>query len=306
MSSESFTPELVQFGIHLASARSGAGLSQTALAAKCGLSQQQISYFESGLRTPTLEQALNLARVMDIPIQRLLTGDDRPGAGLEDLSIQLRRLGLVDLWVRDARVPGSFRRPEEVVSLALSGQAPDPRIVEGMPAALAWADLDPHLLAAHAIVTGTSCRLAWLAEIALAIDRQSGFPGGCHREPLERFLLAVEVPGPSAAWDDLGRPAPEPPNSPLARRWRISYDAAQAQFRIRAQILHSLRFQRALKSPHLRIEIKAKGPVKKVDRADQIDDAASSPRRPRPKRFFRASQIKRMAQTRRRKRPDGK
>jgi transcriptional regulator with XRE-family HTH domain len=241
MNPETIPPELEMLGTHLAGARLGSGLSQAALAAKCGLAQQQISYFESGLRTPTLEQVLRIARALDIPIQRLLTGADRAGDGVESLCLELRRLGIVDLWVRDARVPGSFRRPEEVVSLALSGEAPDPRIIEAIPAVLAWNDLDPRRLASHAGAIGATFRLAWLAEVALAIDRRSGFPGGCRGGPLERFLLATELPSPSAAWDDLGRPAAEPPNSPLARRWKIAYDAAQDQFRSRAESLHSLR-----------------------------------------------------------------
>ena len=241
MDSKTISRELDQVGAHLARARSDAGLSQAALAAKCGLAQQQISYFESGLRIPTLGQALRLALALNLPLQRLLTGTDRAGVGLDELAIELRRLGIVDLWVKNAQVPGSFRRPEEVISLALSGQAPDPRIVEGMPAALAWASPDSQLLAAYAGTARTTFRLAWLAEVALAIDRQSGFPGGCHRGPLERFVLAVELPDPSAAWDDMGRPTAERPNSPLARRWKIAYGAAQDQFRGRAEALHSLR-----------------------------------------------------------------
>jgi transcriptional regulator with XRE-family HTH domain len=305
MNLETISPELRQLGAHLAGARSGSGLSQAALAAKCGLAQQQISYFESGIRTPTLEQSLRIARALDVPIQHLLTGADRPGIGLEGLSMELRRLGIVDLWVRDASVPGSFRRPEEVISLALSGAGPDPRIVESIPAVLAWADLDPHLLAGHAIATGTTFRLAWLADIALAIDRQSGFPGGCHRGPLERFLVAAELPGRSAAWDDLGRPAAETPNSPLARRWRIAYDATQDQFRSRAENLHSLRL---LKRARQRVLTILKKLPKEVDRADPIaDDAPLPPGKPRPKRpTIERSTIKRIASTRRRKRPDGR
>ena len=162
-------------------------------------------------RTPTLEQALRIARALDLPLQRLLSGSDRPGAAPEGLVIELRRLGIVDLRVRDAAVPGSFRRPEEVLNLALTGAVPDPRVVEAIPAALAWADLDPDLLAGHAAAAGTARRLAWLADAALAVDHRAGFPGGCRKEPLERFLRATELPGEAEPWDDLGPRCRPPP-----------------------------------------------------------------------------------------------
>jgi transcriptional regulator with XRE-family HTH domain len=297
MNPETMPAELHQFGAHLAGARSDSGLSQAALASKCGLAQQQISYFESGLRFPTLEQTLRISRALDAPIQRLLTGTNRAGVGLDGLAIELRGLGIVDLWVRDAPIPGAFRRPEEVISLALSGGAPDPRVIEAIPAVLAWADLDPSVLAAHAITTGTTYRLAWLADIALAIDRQSGFPGGCHRGPLEKFLLAVELPDRSAPWDDLGKPGAEPPNSPLARRWRIAYDAAQDQFRSRSESLHSIRLIKRVRRKALTI---LAGLHKKADAI--ANDPPPSLRKPRPKK----SAIKRFGSIRRRKRPDAK
>ena len=239
-----------RLGAFLADARAEAALSQAALAARCGLAQQQISYFEAGARTPTLEQALRIARALDLPLQRLLSGSDRPGAAPEGLVIEFRRLGIVDLRVRDAAVPGSFRRPEEVLNLALTGAAPDPRVVEAIPAALAWADLDPDLLAGHAAAAGTARRLAWLADAALAIDRRAGFPGGCRKGPLERFLRVIELPGEAEPWDDLGAPAASPPASPIWRRWRIAYDADLDRLRDRAEHLHGLRSRPA--GPRLR------------------------------------------------------
>src|SRR5262249_41654647 len=188
------TPSLGQLGTYLAQRRVEVGLSQAALAGRCGLAQQQISFFEAGLRIPTLPQLLRIARTLEIPVQRLLTGSDRPGTGPADLSIELHRLGVVDLRVGDSAVPGAFRRPEEVINLAIAGEVPDPRIVEAIPATLAWPDLDPDLLAGNTRSAGTTRRLAWLADIALAIDRQTGFPGGCRKGPLERFLRQTNLP----------------------------------------------------------------------------------------------------------------
>jgi transcriptional regulator with XRE-family HTH domain len=295
-------PDLHQLGIFLTLARVESGLSQAALAARCGLAQQQVSNFEAGARTPTLEHVLLITRALDLPIQRLLTGTDRPSAGPEGLAIELRRLGIVDLWVRDAPSPGSFRRPEEVINLALVGESPDPRIIEAISATLAWADLDPHLLAGHATAAGTTRRLAWLADVALAIDRQGGFPGGCHKGPLERFLRSTELAGESESWDNLGKPAADPPTSPIWRRWRIAYDADLAQFRERAEHLHSLRIGSTSRPKLARVRVGAtfrRGPASGTD--SPVQAVPSPPTKPsRRKRIA----IKRTASTRRRKRTD--
>ena len=228
----------------LATARLEQGLSQADLAARCTLSQAQVSYFEVGQRRPTLDQLLRIARALDVSIQRLIAGSDRPGTEIRDIAIELRHLGLVDLWVADAAVPGAFRRAEEVVTLAVSGHEPDPRIVEAVPAALAWNEIDPALLRAFSRTTRprTARRLAWLADIALAIDRRGGFPGGCRNEPLDRFtrMIRTAASGPDV-WDSLGRPMANPPTSPLWRRWRINYDADLARFEQRARHLDELR-----------------------------------------------------------------
>ena len=172
------------------------GLSQAELAARCALSQTQISYFEVGQRRPTLNQILRIASALDVSIQRLMTGSDRPGIRLSDIAIELRHLGIADLWVKDAVVPGAFRPAEEVIALAVSGQEPDPRILEAIPAVLAWNEIDPVLLRAYGLTTRpqTARRLAWLADIALAVDRRGGFPGGCRKEQLTRFSRSIRAP----------------------------------------------------------------------------------------------------------------
>jgi transcriptional regulator with XRE-family HTH domain len=242
MGSETFaSPNLEGLGRHLRLARAERGLNQSELAQRCGLAQQQVSYLEAGRRRPSLDQVIRIAGALDIPIQRLLAGADRPGTGLEDIAVELRGLGVADLWVRDARVPGAFRRPEEVIALAVSGQEPDPRIIEAIPAALAWAEIHPVLLRAYATETRTAFRLGWLADVALTIERQGGFPGGCGKEPLARFLKALRLPGERASWDGLGKPADEIPRSPLWRRWKIRYDAHLDAFKARAAHLEGLR-----------------------------------------------------------------
>lgn len=238
-------PELRDFGVNLLRARLDRGLNQEELARKSKLSQTQVSLFEAGIRLPSLEQFLRLARALDVPLQALLTGEDRPGIELKDIAVELRRLGAADLWVADAAVPGALRRPEEVIALATSGGNPDPRVVETLPALLSWNEIHPVILRAYGVATRTRYRLAWLADIALTIDRQKGFPGGCYREPLERFVKAVELPPDGAEWDDLGRPAQRKPTSPLWRRWKVDYDATVSQFDRRAKELARLRVAKA-------------------------------------------------------------
>jgi hypothetical protein len=186
---------------------------------------------------------LRLARALDRPLQWFLTGTDRPGTALQDLAIELRRLGAVDLSVGDSRVPGAFRPAEEVVALVLSGASPEPRVVEAIPAVLAWNRWNPALLRAYARSAGrkTLYRLAWLADITLALDRRHGFPGGCPgKESLTRFLQRIKPPA-AKGWDDLGHPLSEPPASPLWKRWRINYAVDLDGFRSRAEQLAELR-----------------------------------------------------------------
>ena len=225
--------ELGDLGSHLSRARLEQGLSQAELAARCELSQTQISYFELGRRRPTLDQLVRIAKALDYSIDGLIVGANRPGNELRHMAVELRFLGMADLWVKDAVVPGAFRRAEELIALAVGGEGPDPRIVEAIPAVLAWNEIDPILLRAFGLAARprTTRRLAWLADIALAIDRRGGFPGGCRKRRLERFarIIPAAAAGPDA-WDSLGRPMAKRPASPIWKRWRINYDADLDQF----------------------------------------------------------------------------
>jgi transcriptional regulator with XRE-family HTH domain len=237
-------PELQYLGLYVATARREQGLSQLELANRCRLAQAQISYFESGRRRPTLDQLLRIARALDVSIQRLIGGSDRPGEELRDIAVELRHLGIADLWVAGAVIPGAFRRSEEVIAQAISAPDPDPRIIEAIPTVLAWSEIDPVLLRAYGLTSGirTVRRMAWLADVALAIDRQGGFPGGCDSAPLDRFTRIVRPPAPEPPrWDSLGHPMSSVPKLPLWKRWKINYDANLAQFEARAEHLNQLR-----------------------------------------------------------------
>jgi hypothetical protein len=185
-----------------------------------------------------------MAGALDVSLERLITGADRPGAGLRDIAIELRRLGLVDLWVDASVVPIAFRRPEEVVAQAVSGREPDPRVIEAIPAILAWNRFNPVLLRAYGrtVRPRVTRRLAWLADVALVIDRRGGFPGGCRKEQLIDFTRRIPAPlSGSGEWDGLGRPMARTPTSPIWKRWRINYEADVEQFEQRARTLDALR-----------------------------------------------------------------
>ena len=70
---------------------------------------------------------LRLAQALQVPLQWFLTGSGKPGRELPDLALELFNLGVLDLWVGDATVPGAFRPPEQLVALAVSGSRPEAR-----------------------------------------------------------------------------------------------------------------------------------------------------------------------------------
>lgn len=229
-------------GKHLAKARTRHQLTQKKLAEACGLTQSDISKIESGERCPTLAQLVRFGKELGTSLQWFLTGHNRPGFDLRDVAIELRHLGVADLFIPDARVPGAFRPPEQILASVISGDLPEPRILEALPAVLAWNAWKEPLLTAYgrAHDPRAAPRLAWLADIALTIHKAQGFPGG-FVDPLalSRFVRRTK-PRPSP--DDLGRPAAHADELPaVSRRWNISYAADLASFQRRASHLLSLR-----------------------------------------------------------------
>jgi transcriptional regulator with XRE-family HTH domain len=234
--------DFLHLGRHLAKARALRRFTQKGLAEACGLTQSDISKIETGERWPTPRQLARLARELGVAVQWFLTGRNRPGLELCEVAIELRWLGVVDLFVPAARVPGAFRPPEQIVACAVSGDLPDPRIVEALPAVLAWNSWNEHLLRAYARSQDprAASRLAWLADIALTIHKAHRFPGG-FVDPinLSRF---VRRPRAGPVPDDLGRPTQsEEELPPVSRRWNILYAANLEQFHARARHLLTLR-----------------------------------------------------------------
>lgn len=221
------------------------GCTQRQLAEQSGLRQSDVSRIEAGTRPLTLDEAARLAELFDVPLQTFLTGDVRPGTRLADLATELRSLGMVDLLVSGARMPGAFRPAEEVIALAVSGERPDPRVIEAMPAVLAWNRwrvglLDAFARAAHRRAV---TRLAWLAEVTLVIERNDGFPGGLvSGDELTAFLDGVSRPDET---DDLGHPGEVATAHRVWKYWRIGYAANLTDFVVRASQLLALRNSKA-------------------------------------------------------------
>jgi transcriptional regulator with XRE-family HTH domain len=239
--------QLSSLGKWLLTARTQQGLTQKELADRAGISQARVSRIELGVVLPTLPQLIRLADGLAVPLQWFLNGSTVPGTEVQEVSFELQSLGIVDLLVPHAVVPGAFRPIEQVIALAVRGNQPEPRIIEAVPAVLAWNPWSTTLLKAYSRRSDrrTGFRLAWLADIALTIDRVHGFPGGCpQRRHLEALVKWESARKRFLHEDDLGRPATGDVLPPVWKRWKITYDAPLSAFVERARHLQSLLEQR--------------------------------------------------------------
>lgn len=239
------THEWKNLGQNLARARNLRKLTQAELAALSGIDQAIISRFESAHRWPTLVQLTKLAKALRVSFQWFIDGSNWPGRDIRDIVIELQGLGIVDLFAEAPVIPGAFRAPEEVLSLALSGDRPESRIVEAIPAALAWGlggvKWDIRLLKAYGqrYDRRAGYRIAWLADVALTIHESRGFPGGCPNHlRLSQYVKRITPPRES---DSLGRPAASATAlPPVSKRWNITYASDLTTFRKRAEHLRSV------------------------------------------------------------------
>src|SRR5262249_14538591 len=240
--------ELRNLGRWLFTARTRQDLTQKDLAARSGIAQPRISGIEQGTILPTLPQLIRLARALSVPLQWFLNGSVVAGEEVSDIALELQNLGVVDLLVPGAVVPGAFRPTEQVIALAVSGNQPESRIIEAMPAVLAGNRGAPAVLPAYSYHRDlrAGIRPSLLADVALTIHRNEGFPGGCpQRRQLEAYVRWwSKHPTQPARVDDLGRPAEGSDLPPVSKRWKITYDAPLSAFVERARHLQSLRERR--------------------------------------------------------------
>jgi transcriptional regulator with XRE-family HTH domain len=61
----------MNFGLNLKLARTAAGMTQTELADKLGIAQKQLSRYERGEQTPSVEMAVRMADALGIDMNTL-------------------------------------------------------------------------------------------------------------------------------------------------------------------------------------------------------------------------------------------
>jgi len=224
--------EAYLWGSHLKKARQASGLSQAGLARTAKVARLRIVRAESGLYVLNLDEIIRVARVLKVSLQRLTTGRWRPGSDLQGLAVEIYQLGIRDLEVAGAHVPGAFRLPEQVLAAALKGDQPEPRVVEAIPSVLARRRFQVPLTEAFADYYDprVRTRLAWLSDITLTLSQLNDFPIEVKSEKQLRDFVRAGAKATSP--DSLGHPTEgEPPR--LWKRWNITYAARLAEFRLR-------------------------------------------------------------------------
>jgi transcriptional regulator with XRE-family HTH domain len=217
-------------------ARLSARMTQDELARFSGVGRSRIAKIELGISEASFVDIARLATALDVPLQAFLTGQNYPGNDLASIEVELHHLGIWDLVVSDAVVPGAFRYPEEVVVLAVGGDRPQARVIEAMPFVLSQRTWRTELIQTFAALHDPRAlaRLAWLGELAQILRTQSSFPFGDDVErSLSRFIRSAKAP---AEPDDLGHPGSGRP-PPVWKRWNVTYGGDVEAFRQRAAIL---------------------------------------------------------------------
>ncbi len=220
-------------GANVRSARLSADLTQTELARRSGVSRTQIVKMEAGRIFPQLDEAIRLADALHVPIQRLISGRNRQSEELKGIAQELYGLGIRDFIVAGATVSGAFRRPEQVLALALRGDRPEARIVEAIPFVLSRNRIHVRLTLAFADLYDprVKSRLAWLSDLTITLARLGTLTMVPEVERrLEKLIKSVKKP---EVPDDLGSPE-EGRLSPIWRRWNVTYSGSIKAFQSRA------------------------------------------------------------------------
>ena len=222
-----------KIGENLLVARRSAKLSQTALARRSGINRTQIIKIESGSYSPRFEEVIRLAEALNCPLQTFLTGKTRPAGRLASIAFELRHFGVLDLVVSGAKVPGAFRRVEEVVVLALCGGRPEVRVIQAIPFVLARHRLATKLTLGFASIHNlrARARIAWLSDLTLVLGQRGILPlADGVEESLAQMTRVVKKPTEP---DDLGHPGANH-LAPVWKRWNITYGGTLAEFAARA------------------------------------------------------------------------
>lgn len=235
------------FGHRLEAARKSAGLTQAALARTTDIHRLQIVRMEAGSALPRLDETLRLAESLHVPLEYFTDGRFAPTHDLRGIALELYRLGVRDLVVANPRVPGTFRSKEELLVLAVSGDRPEPRVIEAVPYLLLRRHFLTPLVTAFADMFDRRAhgRLAWLSEIALGLNQLSTMPllpfgssptGG--RSTPAALVGLIEAGRKSPAPDSLGHPGTGN-LSPIWRRWNVTYAGRLDDFLRRTLEVHA-------------------------------------------------------------------
>jgi transcriptional regulator with XRE-family HTH domain len=229
-----------EFGANLKKERERAEMTQAALSKAARVNRLRIVRSEKGLYDLRFDEVMRLAEALKVPVQRFISGQLRPSNDLSGIAVELFDLGIRDYVVAGAIVPGAFRHPEEVVTLALMGDCPDSRLIDAMPFVLATRRLTATLLISFALVHDerVMARLGWLSDLTTTLSRAGRFPVPVRNAMGLSSLIHQARPAPTP--DDLGHPAVGAKSRPLLwRRWNITYGGTMDGFTARATELAS-------------------------------------------------------------------
>jgi transcriptional regulator with XRE-family HTH domain len=117
------TEKLFGFGDRVRKAREIAGFStQKKLADALGIAQGTVGNWESGTNTPTLHQAMGLAKVLNVPVESLFGEEDRGAHGLA-LETVIRAIVQEEIGMLAKKLP--LRAAVEVARAIQVGRKPE-------------------------------------------------------------------------------------------------------------------------------------------------------------------------------------
>jgi transcriptional regulator with XRE-family HTH domain len=210
-------------GNQLKSARLGACLTQSQVAAKLGVSQPYLSLMESGVRRVPERMVRSVARLLNLS-PAVLPVPEEPGKLSGDLSHALAALGYPGYSY--LRV-GRRINPALAVFQALSQDALDARVAQGLPwVLLQHPGLNWSWLVSNARRRNLQNKLGFLVAVAREVAERVGRTDSAAtlaaaEQTLETSRLAAEttlgkeaMPSSERAWLRVNRP-------PLAKHWNV-------------------------------------------------------------------------------------
>lgn len=103
------------------------GLSQEALAEKCGVSFQQVQKYENGANRISFSRLVQIARALDcrvVDLMDVLDAPDREASGDLDLLARMRTPGAIDLLAAYERMAPEARASLVALLRSLTGEPP--------------------------------------------------------------------------------------------------------------------------------------------------------------------------------------